>query len=238
MTVLLVLAMVVAAMTVHLYMSSRRRRAAERARNAVRFVEVGRASLPAHDALFHPGHTWVQLHGDDLASIGASAFAANFVGEIASVETPPEGQRLKQAEPACTLVSARGRRLSMPSPIEGEVLAVNERVKRDPRLLAARPYDEGWILRVKPRRVKQAVKNLLPATSAERWIDAARAELAACTGGLRGAVAFDGGEWVAGFGDRIEDRDWELLRERLFPEGSRAAETARRDESRGAHDAR
>ena len=32
-----------------------------------------------------------------------------------------------------------------------------------------------------------------------------------------GARALDGGEWAVGFGDRLEDADWEALRGELFP---------------------
>ena len=118
---------------------------ADRASAAISYVEAGRASKPAQDALFHPGHTWVQLHGERLATVGASSFAGNFIGEIASIRTPDQGRYLRQAEPACTLVSTRGRELEIPMPVDGHVLAVNEDVKRDPRLLQDRPYDKGWL---------------------------------------------------------------------------------------------
>jgi hypothetical protein len=32
-----------------------------------------------------------------------------------------------------------------------------------------------------------------------------------------GAVAADGGEWAAAFGDRLDDATWETLRCELFP---------------------
>ena len=229
MTALLVFAMAALMVTAHWYFSRQRRRVADRARSAVQFVEVGPSSLPADGALFHPGHTWVQLHGGGLASIGATAFAANFAGDVARIETPPQGRKLRQADKALTFVSNNGRRLDLPMPIDGEVLAVNADLRRDPGLTQRRPYDQGWVLRVRPRNVQAAARNLMPVAAARRWLDSTREAVAARVSALQGATAFDGGEWSPAFGERLAEKDWTELRRELFPIIQRGAA----DEPRG-----
>lgn len=218
MTVFLLIAMVVALATSQWYFLRQRRRAAEKARNAVHYVELGPTAEPAADMLFHPGHTWVQVHGDGLASVGLTSFAANFAGEIDALEAPPEGQRLRQAERAWSVVSKGGRRLELTMPIDGRVLAVNPAVLRDPTLLQRRPYDLGWILRVKPRRASAALRNLLTLRTAQSWFDAARVAVTSRLARTSTVPAYDGGEWAPGFGAWLEKRDWLALRSDLFPE--------------------
>lgn len=224
MTALFVFSMIVVLVGAQLALSAHRGRVARRASAAIKYVEAGRASRPAEDVLFHPGHSWVQLHDEKLASVGASAFASNFAGDIAQVRTPPPGAQLRQAERACTLVSRSGRQLDVPMPIDGQVLAINESLRRDPGLMQERPYDRGWILRVKPRRAERGVRNLAPAAAAQRWMDSARGVLAAHDSGPTAALAFDGGEWARGFGEHLDDADWNTLREQLFPRINRPDE--------------
>jgi glycine cleavage system H protein len=218
MTIFFVLATLVLLVTMQWFFTRQRRREADRARSAVRFIEVGPSAQPAEDVLFHPGHTWVQQHGDGLASVGVTAFAGNFAGQIDRVELPSEGRRIHQAEPGWSLVSKGGRRLDLAMPIEGRVLAINPEVVRDPTLLQRRPYDLGWILRVKPRDAAGSRRNLFSLSAAQAWIDAARNAVTSRLANVSTVTAYDGGEWVPGFGEWLEDRDWLDLREDLFPE--------------------
>ena len=218
MTIFFVLATLVLLVTMQWFFTRQRRREADRARSAVRFIEVGPSAQPTEDVLFHPGHTWVQPHGDGLASVGVSAFAGNFAGQLDRVELPAEGRRLRQADQGWSLVSKGGRRLELAMPIEGRVLAVNPEVVRDPTLLQRRPYDLGWILRVRPRDAAGSRRNLFSLSAAQAWIDAAKNAVTSRLANVSTVTAYDGGEWVQGFGEWLEDGDWSELRHELFPE--------------------
>jgi len=221
MTFFLVLATLVLLVTAQWYLARHQRRQAAQARSAVQYTELGPANLPAKNVLFHPGHTWVQVHGDGLASVGVTAFAGNFAGELASVELPLEGRRVRKADRAWSLFSKGGRRLDMALPIEGRVLAVNPEVVRDPTLIQRRPYDLGWILRIKPRSASGALRDLFSLEAAQAWIDAAAAAVTARLARTpAAATAYDGGEWLPAFGERLEDADWFELRDDLFGEAS------------------
>jgi glycine cleavage system H protein len=167
--------------------------------------------------LFHPGHTWAHVHEDGLVSIGTTDFASNFTGNLAAIELPKEGRRIRQGERAWTLVAANDRRLRQTMPIDGRIIAVNDGLLKDPGLTQRSPYEEGWILRVRPRHLDESARNLLPETVAQGWIDAAQARITSVLSPAMGAVAYDGGEWVTGFGDQLSDPDWETLKRDLFP---------------------
>lgn len=216
---ILVLATFVVIVLTQLVILALRKRAAEiaRAHSMAPVTEGAPSSLPSSDFLFHPGHTWVFVHDDNLVSVGATRFASNFAGHLASVNVPREGARLRQGDSAWTLVSARDRRLRQTMPIDGKVVAVNQELLEDPDLANDSPYEKGWILRVRPRDLQNSIRNLLTEGAARAWIDATQSKITAQLSPALGAVAQDGGEWSSGFGDRLEDSDWDALRRDLFP---------------------
>ena len=219
MTPLLVLITFAAILGVELAVQHRRRTVAL----AARARDLGPAvagSFPAKlppDILLHAGHTWVQTHNGDLASIGATDLAANFVGTVSSVALPKEGQRLRPGDSAWTLISTKNRRLKQAMPIDGKVLAVNRELLRHPGLVQRAPYESGWILRVKPRDLGKSRVNLFAGTAAGMWLEAARTAVMKRLTPALGAVAQDGGEWVTAFGDHLPDDVWRALERDLFP---------------------
>lgn len=170
----------------------------------------------------HPGHVWVRVASDGLATVGASDFAAQFVGALSGVETPEPGRHLRQGEPAYTLVSSKNRRLTQAMPLDGEIVAVNHdlvgarRAPREPGA-ADRSGNEPWILKVRPARLAESVQNLLTGSVADAWNDFSGMRLNATLMPALGRVANDGGVWLEHFGDRLDDSDWLALRRELFP---------------------
>lgn len=178
---------------------------------------VALAPQPKPALYLHPGHAWVRLSPDGLASVGASDFAANFVGALSQLEMPKEGDYLRQGEPAWTLISAKQRRLTQAMPLEGEVVAVNRDLVGDPHLLQRSPRHEGWILRVRPTRLAENLQSLFSGALAETWKEVAGYRLNALLSPALGRLANDGGVWVANFGDMLEDSVWLAMRQDLFP---------------------
>jgi glycine cleavage system H protein len=165
----------------------------------------------------HPGHTWARPTTDGLVSVGSSEFAWNFTGAARAVELPRPGARLRQGQPAWTLVSKRGRRLPQPMPIDGKVIAVNDELKHHPDLAQRSPLDAGWVLRVRPRRLASGLRNLLHGGAVAAWHEAVRSAATARLQPALGHLAQDGGHWVTGFGDELDEETWDRARLDLFP---------------------
>ena len=207
MTILLVVLMVTVLLLVDWYVTKRRQTAAAAARAAKAVGEL----------FVHPGHTWIRVHGDDLVSVGATDLASNFAGILSTVALPREGERIGKGEPAWALVSKKNRQLKQLMPIKGRVVAVNESLRDNPHLTQQSPYEEGWILRVRPRGLKKSLGEFLPFAAARSLIDEALARITRRLSPELGPVANDGGEWVRGFGDRFDDAQWKVLKDELFP---------------------
>jgi glycine cleavage system H protein len=174
------------------------------------------APRPQPAFYLHPGHVWVRLE-DGLASVGASDFAANFVGALSRLELPQEGASLRQGQPAWTLISSKDRRLTQVMPLDGEIVAVNRDLIADPDLLQRSPRHEGWVLRIRPTRLAENLRSLFSGALAETWKEVAGYRLNSLLSPALGRLANDGGVWVAHFGDMLEDSVWLAVREDLFP---------------------
>lgn len=220
MVAILVLLTFAAFVTVGWVIARRRRATAEgpSTDEAPRLVPAGApaaGSLPAY--YLHPGHVWVRISPDGLASVGVSEFAANFVGALSQVDVPGEGTLLRQGEPAWTLVSARNRRLTQATPIEGEVIAVNRELVGDQGRLKDPSHRAEWILRIRPTRLGESLQSLFSGALADTWREVAGLRLNAALSPALGRLANDGGVWVANFGDMLDDPVWLALRQDLFP---------------------
>lgn len=165
--------------------------------------------LRAGAVYLHPGMAWVRGPSGRAVTVGASTFAVDFTGKLASIELPHPGERLREGETALTLVSAGGRRLALPTPVAGRVLAANPDPMADPC---------AWLLRVKP---EGALSTVLDGQAARRWIDEARALVLSRLEPAVGPLAGDGGLWTPAWGELLDDRTWTELKRDLFPEGMR-----------------
>jgi len=112
-----------------------------------------------------------QAETDGLVTIGANEFSTRFVGQLATVELPQVGRWLSQGEKAWTLVSRRGRRLPQVMPVNGEVVAVNYELIKEPDLLSRSPTHLGWCLQVRPERLEENINNLLSSNLANEWME-------------------------------------------------------------------
>ncbi|HET9951556.1 MAG TPA: hypothetical protein VFS09_07170 [Candidatus Eisenbacteria bacterium] len=165
----------------------------------------------------HPGHVWVRLAPDGIATVGASDFAANFVGTLSGVETPETGRNLRQGEPAWTLVSTRNRRLTQVMPLDGEIVEVNRNLTERRADASDAPRAGDWIFKIRPARLAENLRNLFGGFLTDAWQETATMRLNAALAPALGRVANDGGVWIENFGDLLDDSDWRSLREELFP---------------------
>ena len=96
---------------------------------------------------YHAGHAWLQRERSNIARTGVDEFAAALAGDITKIELPKPGQWIRQGQKAWTL-HRNGETTEMVSPIEGEVIEVNQQVVKNPTLLRDDPYGSGWLMTV------------------------------------------------------------------------------------------
>jgi glycine cleavage system H lipoate-binding protein len=182
---------------------------------ALRAPPLSAALATPTSSYLHPGHVWVRLAPDGLATVGPSAFASNFVGALSRVEVPEKGMELRQGEPVWTLVSGKNRRLTQAMPLDGTVVEVNRDVAD--RRGGAVSKKADWILKIRPARLAENVQNLIRESLTDVWEEASALRMNAVLAPV-GRVANDGGVWVENFGDMLSDADWLEIRQEVFPQ--------------------
>lgn len=157
---------------------------------------------------FHPGHAWAKVERGDLLSLGIDDFGQKLVGPINAIQTPAVGTRVKQGERAWTLL-VNGQSIDMLSPVDGEIIAVNEDVLESPEEINKDPFGKGWLMTVRNPEKLANLKGLLSGIQAHRWIEEARTKLMAITSSYNlGTVLADAGPLRDGIARTLDSERW------------------------------
>jgi len=102
---------------------------------------------------FTKEHEWVKKT-EDLVIIGITKFAQEQLGDIVSIEFPEKGSEFKQNEVMAIIDSVKASS-DIYCPVDGVIIQVNEKLFEHPELINQSPYDEGWIIKLKPSNPQQ-----------------------------------------------------------------------------------
>jgi glycine cleavage system H lipoate-binding protein len=170
--------------------------------------------VPDH-LYFHPGHAWAGVGAGQLVTVGIDDFAQKLVGKVSAVQLPAVGTRVGQGERAWTLTSG-ARSVDMLSPVDGTVVAVNDRIAASPELLERDPYGDGWLLQVRSARTSANVKSLLSGSLAKHWIEESWNRLVSMMSPELGLVYQDGGLPVDGMARSLDAVRWDQIARRFL----------------------
>ncbi len=100
------------------------------------------------DLLYAKDHEWARFEDENVV-IGISDYAQDQLGDVVYVELPAVGTVLEKGEVFGTVESVKAvSELYMP--VGGEVAAVNEALADAPEKVNQSPYEDGWMIAVKP----------------------------------------------------------------------------------------
>ena len=93
-------------------------------------------------------HEWVCPESGDEGKIGITDYAQSQLGDIVFLELPAIGTRVEQAGKIGEIESVKAVS-DLFTPVNGEVLEINQAVVDDPQLIKNDPYGDGWLIRLK-----------------------------------------------------------------------------------------
>ena len=168
---------------------------------------------------YHQGHSWLRPEPGSTGIVGMDDFAQKLIGRVDAVMLPAIGSRLAQGEKAWNLI-VDSVPVPMLSPVDGEVVAVNQEILRSPEILREDPYGKGWLLKVKSRRIETATRNLLSGKLARAWMENSLEKLQPVNPENLGPVIADGGAPIEGIARALGGGNWVgLARTHLLADG-------------------
>jgi glycine cleavage system H protein len=105
------------------------------------------------DLQYTEDHEYVKPTNDaDIVAIGITDYAQGELGDIVFIELPKVGASFAKHDVFGTVEAVKAVS-ELYSPLAGEVVAVNDRLDKDPALVNTAPYGDGWMIKL---RVKDA----------------------------------------------------------------------------------
>lgn len=101
--------------------------------------------------LYAKTHEWVSVAeeaSEKVATVGISAFAVEALTDLVFMELPEVGRQVKPQESMAEIESVKAVS-DLYSPVEGEVVAVNDTLPDHLQTLSDDPYGAGWICKIK-----------------------------------------------------------------------------------------
>ena len=92
-------------------------------------------------------HEWIEIDGE-VGTIGISNYAQEQLGDIVFVDLPEPGRALVQGDEAAVIESVKAAS-ELYAPVDGEVVASNEKLGEEPGLVNSDPTGNGWFIKVK-----------------------------------------------------------------------------------------
>ncbi len=117
---------------------------------SLREAPYGQAPQAEPRRLFTAGGLWLAENAATGAvRIGLSDVVQRAVGPVLYVELPERGMSISAGDELANVETA-GADLSLPSPVGGTVVNLNVALAQAPELINQDPYDEGWLVDLRP----------------------------------------------------------------------------------------
>jgi glycine cleavage system H protein len=119
------------------------------------------------DLRFTKDHEWARRVGD-LVEVGITAFAVEQLGDVTLVDLSEVGASLKSHGRFGDIESVKTVS-ELFAPVSGEIVEINGALRDKPELVNENPYEQGWMIRVRPSAPEQ-LDDLLDAAAYEAFL--------------------------------------------------------------------
>ena len=168
---------------------------------------AGNALRP--DLRLAPGHTWLApRRRRGTVAVGLDDLAERILPSATALELPSPGMEVHRGDPIAVVRAGR-RAIRIGAPVDGTIVGVNHRVRRNPALVKEDPYGRGWLFLVAPS--DDAWKRLPSGERAEAWAAEERRRLARFVEDELGLAAADGGELIAPAPALLGEEAWKRV---------------------------
>jgi glycine cleavage system H protein len=100
------------------------------------------------DLKYTNSHEWIRDEGDGIVTIGITDHAQELLGDLVFVELPEVGASAETGSEIAVVESVKAAS-DVYSPLDGEVIEVNESLADAPEQVNDSAYEDGWLFKLK-----------------------------------------------------------------------------------------
>ena len=119
------------------------------------------------DLRYTKEHEWARIE-DGLVRVGITSYAVDELGDVTLVDMPAPGEDVQAHERFGDVESVKTVS-ELFAPVSGEVLEVNGNLESSPELVNEGPYEEGWLIIVRPSDMGE-LETLMDAAKYEEYL--------------------------------------------------------------------
>lgn len=118
-------------------------------------TEVSGCNIP-EDLYYLAGDklVWARFEEDGTVTVGVPDPGQAVAGKVVAVTPKKVGRKVARGKSVGTLESGKWVG-PVPAPVSGEIIAVNEAVKKSPTLVNEDPYGEAWVVKLQPSNLEE-----------------------------------------------------------------------------------
>tara|TARA_Y100000590_G_C15496894_1_gene930030 strand:+ start:164 stop:538 length:375 start_codon:yes stop_codon:yes gene_type:complete len=105
------------------------------------------------DKKFTKDHEWILVDGE-IGTVGITNHAQDSLGDIVFIELPKINIKVQNGEEVSVIESVKAAS-DIYSPIDGEIIEVNNELTNDPAIINKDSENSGWIFKIKISDKKQ-----------------------------------------------------------------------------------
>ncbi len=129
-------------------------------------VKIDKCEVP-EGLCYSKEFSWIKIEGDKVR-MGITDYAQQQLREIVYAELPEVGTEVKQNEPYGTVESVKAVS-DLVAAVSGTVEEVNSEAQSKPEILNESPFENGWLVVVKPSNLQAELSNLMNFDQAVEW---------------------------------------------------------------------
>jgi len=102
------------------------------------------------DYKYSESHEWIKYNGKTKeATVGITDYAVKQLADLVHIDLPKAGDNVEQGSPFGEIESVKTV-ADLISPLTGKILEVNKEIGGDLDTLKEEPFEDGWLIRIKP----------------------------------------------------------------------------------------
>lgn len=127
------------------------------------------------DLYYTKEHEWVRIINPMRVIVGITDYAVKKLRDIIYVTLPEINTEFNQMDVFGSVESIKTV-ADLYAPLSGTVININQELTTKPELINKSPYQDGWLIEIKPRNLNEEIKQLLKSDEYAKQIKATMEE--------------------------------------------------------------